>query len=281
MSKSTQLKAKAARRALSARLRFGFALDAPCDVYELIGKYGLGLRFMGVSTMDGLYLNDGFTGSVNVSTLRPSGHQRFTAAHELGHFIFGHGAQLDEKIEKMESNSAEEDAADAFARHLLMPKRAVLRGFSCLDTTPATAGSEDYYTIASWLGVGYSTLIQHTRWTLGLIDGAKLHMLMVKSPQQIKRSRVPSVAWSGRKELWPLQPWWEGVNLHLQCGDVVTGIESPSPEHFDLGPGHAVASRVGQLQALLVGGGAVSLNISRADYIGMYQYRYLGEPLDA
>src|SRR5580704_1578455 len=136
----TKLKTEAARRALTARKRFGFALDSPCDVYELISKYGLSLRFTNISTMDGLYLNDGFTGSINVSTLRPSGHQRFTAAHELGHFIFGHGAQLDEKIEKMESDSAEEDAADAFARHLLMPKRAVLRGFSCLDTTPGTAG---------------------------------------------------------------------------------------------------------------------------------------------
>jgi hypothetical protein len=79
----TKLKTETARRALTARKRFGFALDSPCDVYELISKYGLSLRFTNISSLDGLYLNDGMLGSINVSTLRPSGHQRFTAAHEL------------------------------------------------------------------------------------------------------------------------------------------------------------------------------------------------------
>jgi hypothetical protein len=94
---------------------------------------------------------------------------------------------LDEKIEKMVSDSTEEGIADAFARHLLMPKRAVLRGVTRLGTTPKLAGPRQYYAVASWLGVGYSTLIQHTRWTLQLIDSVQLHQLTLKTPQQIKR----------------------------------------------------------------------------------------------
>lgn len=277
----TKMKTEAARRALTARKRFGFALDAPCDVYELISEYGLALRFTNVSSLDGLYLNDGRLGSINVSTLRSSGHQRFTAAHELGHFLFGHGAHLDEKIEDMESDSTEEAVADTFARHLLMPKRAVLRGFRSLGTTADAATTEQYYAVASWLGVGYSTLIQHTRWTLQLIDNARLHQLTLKSPQQIKRRQVPSVSWVGRKELWPLASWWQGTNIHLQIGDVVTGLKSPSMDYFDIGDGCAIASSVGQLSALVRGGGCVTLNISKTDYVGMYQYRYLEEPLDA
>jgi hypothetical protein len=277
----TQLITEVARRALAARLRFGFALDSPCDVYELVCKYGLSLRFTKISSMDGLYLNDGLAGSINVSTLRPSGHQRFTAAHELGHFIFEHGAHLDEKIEKMASDSAEEDLADAFARHLLMPKRAVTRGFTCLGTTPQRAGPEQYYAVASWLGVGYSTLIQHTRWTLQLIDRARLHQLILKTPQQIKRVQVPSVSWEGRKELWPLAPWWAGANIHLQKGDIVTGLKSPPVDYFDLGDACAIARSVGQFPAVLDGGGTLTLNISETDYAGMYQYRYLQEPFDA
>jgi hypothetical protein len=247
----------------------------------MISKYWLALRFTNVSTLDGLYLNDGLLGSINVLTLRPSGHQRFTAAHELGHFLFGHGAHLDEKIEDMESDSTEEAVADTFARHLLMPKRAVLRGFRSLGTTAETATPTQYYAVASWLGVGYSTLIQHTRWTLQLIDHARLHHLNLKSPQQIKRRQVPSVSWTGRKELWPLASWWEGTNVHLQIGDVVTGLKSPSLDHFDIGDGCAIASDVGQLSVVVHGGGSVTLDISRTDYVGMYQYRYLEEPLDA
>jgi hypothetical protein len=277
----TQLKTEAARRALAARLRFGFALDSPCDVYELVCRYGLSLRFIQVSSMDGLYLNDGFTGSINVSTLRPAGRQRFTAAHELGHFILGHGAHLDQEIEKMVSDSAEEEFADMFARHLLMPKRAIARGFSSLGASPKIAGPAHYYAVSAWLGVGYSTLIQHARWTLQLIDNTRLHALTLKTPQQIKRAQVPSVSWTGRKELWPLAPWWSGTNVHIQKGDVVTGLESPSPDHFEIGDGCAIASSVGQFPAALKGGGSVTLNISEADYLGMYQYRYLKEPSDA
>lgn len=277
----TKLKTEAARHALAARRRFGFALDSPCDVYELISKYGLALRFTNVSSLDGLYLNDGLLSSINVSTLRPSGHQRFTAAHELGHFLFGHGAHLDEKIEIMESDSTEEAIADTFARHLLMPKRAVLKGFRSLGTSADTATPEQYYAVASWLGVGYSTLIQHTRWTLQLIDNARLHQLTLKSPQQIKRRQVPSVSWIARKELWPLASWWQGTNIHLQIGDIVTGIKSPSLDFFEIGDECAIANSVGQLSAVVRGGGSVTLNISKTDYVGMYQYRYLEEPLDA
>ena len=277
----TKLKTEVARRALSARQRFGFALDSPCDVYELISKYGLTLRFTNISTLDGLYLNDGLLGSINISALRPSGHQHFTAAHELGHFLLGHGAHLDEKIEDMESNSTEEAMADTFARHLLMPKRAVLRGFRNLGTTLPTATPEQYYAVASWLGVGYTTLIQHARWTLGLINSAQLHQLTLKTPQQIKRRQVPSISWTGRKELWPLAGWWNGANVHLQIGDVVTGLASPPLDYFDIGDSCAIATSVGQISATIFGGATVNLNIAKTDYVGMYQYRYLEEPLDA
>jgi hypothetical protein len=38
---------------------------------------------------------------------------------------------------------------------------------------------------------------------------------------------------------------------------------------------------VGQITGVMHGGASVTLNISKTDYVGMYQYRYLEEPLDA
>jgi hypothetical protein len=78
-----------------------------------------------------------------------------------------------------------------------------------------------------------------------------------------------------------LAPWWSGTNVHLQKGDVVTGLESAPPDHFEIGDGCAIASGVGQFPAMLKGGGSLTLNISEVDYLGMYQYRYLKEPSDA
>ena len=262
-------------------MRFGFPLDSPCDIFDLISKYGLDLRFTGVGSLDGMYLNDGLIGSINVSALRPAGLQRFTAAHELGHFIFDHGARLDQDVEKMISDSNEETIADAFARHILMPRRAVVRGFANFGRTALEASPEEFHAVAAWLGVGYTTLVQQSRWTLKLIDYAKYHDLTLKQPQQIKRTQLPAISWIGKRELWPLASWWNGVRVHVQVGDVLTGVSAPPIEYFDLDDGCIVARKPGQCYVDLYSGESIQINIARTNYVGMYQYRYLEEVEDA
>jgi Zn-dependent peptidase ImmA (M78 family) len=124
---------QAAKTALEYRVRNGLALDAPCDVYELIVRQSLELRFMEVKSLEGFYLSDGTAGQINVCGYRPAGLQRFTAAHELGHHVFGHGSTFDPQLDyadRFSSVSAEERLAELFARYLLMPRRAVHKGLA-------------------------------------------------------------------------------------------------------------------------------------------------------
>jgi hypothetical protein len=270
-----------ARKALQTRLSFGYPLDSPCDVYELVSREGLGLKFSNTSTLAGMFLNDGVSGEIVVSALRPSGYQRFTAAHELGHFVFGHGARVDGEIEAKTGDSEEEAIADAFARHVLMPQRAVAKGLAMVGANSANCSSTQAFSVASWLGVGYTTLIQQMRWTLSMITSLQFHELNSKQPQQIKRNLVPTVQWSGRRELWPLAPWWQGTRVHLQIGDVVTGLPTMSSPLFDFCDGYAIAKSCGQTQVDLGGANVVHLSIARADFVGLYKFRYLEEPVDA
>jgi hypothetical protein len=274
-------KALAARRALKTRLDFGYPLGAPCDVFELISQSGLSLRFTGTSSLAGMFLNDGVSSEIVVSALRPAGHQHFTAAHEFGHYQFGHGAKLDGEIEDMVSDSEEEALADAFARHLLMPQRAVVAGLSHLGTTAAAATPMQLYSLSSWLGVGYTTLVNQMKWTLGMISSPRHHELSIKQPQQIKRSIVPEVLWAGRRELWPLAPWWRGSGVHLQVGDVLTGLPRISSPLLEFKDGYAIATSCGQITVKLEGDCAVHLSIAKADYVGLFKFRYLEEPTDA
>ena len=94
------------KAALECRLKYRIALDAPCDVYDLITQHGLDLRFMEVTSLEGLYLVDGEAGQINVCANRPSGMQRFIAAHELGHHLFGHGAMIDRELDYKERFSS-------------------------------------------------------------------------------------------------------------------------------------------------------------------------------
>src|SRR5215472_1078228 len=56
---------EAAKTALEYRLRNGLPLDAPCDIYELIVRQGVELRFMEVKSSEGFYLSDGTAGQIN------------------------------------------------------------------------------------------------------------------------------------------------------------------------------------------------------------------------
>ena len=119
---------QAAKTALEYRVRNGVPLDAPCDVYELIVRQGVELRFMEVKSLEGFYLSDGTAGQINVCAYRPAGLQRFTAAHELGHHVFKHGSTFDPQLdyaERFASVTVEERLAELFARYLLMPRRAL------------------------------------------------------------------------------------------------------------------------------------------------------------
>src|ERR1700687_1484991 len=113
----------AAKVALEYRVRNGLPLDAPCDIYELIVRQGVDLHFMDVKSLEGFYLSDGTSGQINVCAYRPAGLQRFTAAHELGHHVFGHGSSFDLALDLSEKNfstvTPEERLFGVFSRCLL------------------------------------------------------------------------------------------------------------------------------------------------------------------
>jgi Zn-dependent peptidase ImmA (M78 family) len=147
---------QAVRAALECRVKYGISLDAACDVYELISRHGLELRFMNVTSLEGLYLVEGQNAQINVCGLRPSGLQKFIAAHELGHHIFNHGAMIDRELdykERFRCFSKDEKLAETFARFLLMPLRAVHAGFKGIGSVLRNLTPTDVFRVSCWLQV--------------------------------------------------------------------------------------------------------------------------------
>jgi len=276
---------QAAKTALEYRVRNGVALDGPCDVYELIVRQGVELRFMEVKSLEGFYLSDGTAGQINVCAFRPAGLQRFTAAHELGHHVFKHGSTFDPQLdyaERFSSVTAEERVAELFARYLLMPRRAVHKGLVNIGANVKNPQPSDIYRVAAWLGVGYTTLIHQMRWSLELLNQTQLEFLLGAKPQAIKQTLAPSIAKFGRSELWPAHASWNGSHIHVEIGDVITGI-SGGNEGIVTAVDRAChqASSIGRCVFPLVGGGHVQVSVCRKEFVGFYEYRYLPEPEDA
>jgi Zn-dependent peptidase ImmA (M78 family) len=132
MERRRSLVMDAADAALRVRQSAGLGMWTPMCVYDVAEKLGIEVRFVDISSMEGMYCKIA-TPLILVSSLRPSGRQAFTCAHELGHHIYKHGTRIDELVDRPTAKSRfdpEEFLADCFAGLLLMPKSAVSRAFA-------------------------------------------------------------------------------------------------------------------------------------------------------
>ena len=81
------------------RRRAGFSLNEAICVYDLADQLGIEVRFADIPSMEGMYCRESGP-TIILSSLRPSGRQAFTCAHELGHHSNGDGTGIDQLVER-------------------------------------------------------------------------------------------------------------------------------------------------------------------------------------
>ena len=268
-----------AKRAIEFRLAREIAFDSPCDVYEVIFQRNIDLQFVDIPSLEGVYLEEPEACRICVSAHRPAGRQRFTAAHELGHHVLGHGTQFDavvDELERVTSSHTEEEEADAFARYVLMPPRAVqaafrLRGFEVASPDPIAV-----YRAACWLGVGYITLLNQMLYSLHVLEPSDHERLSRTAPKSIKTELAGVVP---KGDVWPVDEFWAKRRLDAQIGDLIVGAKTQDSRCLitEVEQGTYMANNVGQSVLPLAAGGNLSLCVSKLAYVGFYEYRYLPE----
>lgn len=277
MNRWYRLSQSAAKSALKYRRQIGLGLELPCDIYETVEKEGLELQFIDVPSLEGMCLREREVTRICVTAHRPWGRQRFTAAHELGHYVLQHGSQIDEMIESRYEEAGipdEEILADAFARFLLMPRPAVVRAFAA---TPFNAIS--VYRASCWLGVGYESLVRHLAASLKLINPRHEKCLSDVVRQDLCRQMVGDATF--KADVWPLDSSWNGRTIHAQVGDAVLGIDANQESMLSrIDPQRALIATVGKTRARLSAGGSVFIRASKRRFVGFYDYLYLPEPND-
>ena len=204
--------------ALRLRKRIGATLRDSVSPYAAAEQLGIEVRFMDFPSMEGMYVA-GANPKILLSSLRPQGRRAFTCAHEIGHHVFGHGEQFDELISQksaMRKKDIKEFSADSFASFFLMPKSAIDGGMAARGYKYQTLNPTEVFRIASWLGVGYSTLINHMLYGLSLIDKEKSEELLRVQPREIKNEIL---GMSINTELHVADPNWLGRPIDCQVGD--------------------------------------------------------------
>jgi Zn-dependent peptidase ImmA (M78 family) len=275
MNRWYSLSQAAAKAALKFRVAEEIGLDMPCDIYECILRRDIDLQFMDVPSLEGMCLQEPEVSRICICSERPWGRQRFTAAHELGHVFFEHGSRIDEVLEAAQDSCAlsdEELLADAFARFLLMPPRAVRRAVGGDPITP-----EGLFAASCYLGVGYETLVRQMTMSLNMIPRSQQEQLLKIRKKNIVRALVgdSSFKW----DAWPLSKIWNGLTVHAQIGDILLGVDTAEslPSFSKVRMNGLQICEVGMHPVALLDGGRVTVKCSRRNYVGFYDYRYLLE----
>lgn len=114
------------QRAEALISEFGISLPSELDVEAIACDAGMDVRY---ELLDGCEATLVGVKNQAIATIRPSGNrgrERFSVAHELGHWNLHRGksfrCRVDDQSENLASDATLEKEADSYAAHLLMPR---------------------------------------------------------------------------------------------------------------------------------------------------------------
>ncbi len=195
----------------------------PVDVFAAIDRANLWLMFRPLEGMKGALCSAGSATGVLVNSNHPFYLQRFTAAHELGHYRLGHPPTIDLDGEDDKADdptcalSGTELEAESFASHFLMPPRAVRRALG--DTQPSSP--LDAYQAALRLQVSYAAMVSRLL-ALKFISYAQAREWRTIPPKRIKQSLTHGITGPlGQHNAWLVQDGSNEACLNPAIGDEV------------------------------------------------------------
>lgn len=274
-------------KALQIRKRGGAELWEAVCIFDLAEHLGVDVRFIDIPSMEGAYCVAAHP-TIIVSSLRPAGRQAFTGAHELGHHVFGHGDQYDELVDARRDDTysdPNEFIADCFAGALLMPKLAIDRAFAARGLDPQTCRPESVYSVASYLGVGYATLICHMQRVLRTLGNMRAEELLRHSPQSLRSTLLGQDC---HEHLVVADLQWGGRAIDVQESDLIllppnVALEGNSAVLVErLSSGTIVrAAQPGIGRACVhESTWAAFVRVTRKNYVGRAKYRFQEEVVD-
>jgi Zn-dependent peptidase ImmA (M78 family) len=215
----------------------GVARDEYVDIFAALQAAGVCCLAKPLRGLAGAYAAPELGGPV---VLLSSGldemTMRHTAAHELGHHVFGHGSKMDERVDPDGGSLGgrwpdEEKLAEAFAAWFLMPLPAV-RAAIRRAGIDRPALPEHVHQIACWLGTTFAGTARHLanlrmitpEQATGLVRTSRVRSTKVRAA--LCASAVPP---QGR--VWMIRAEANQANLHVIPGDtlVCAAGQLPNP----------------------------------------------------
>jgi Zn-dependent peptidase ImmA (M78 family)/predicted secreted protein len=150
------------RAATQQSMRLGLDLGEAVDVFRVIEQANVWLLFEPLDRLYGCFQRVGDAAGIMVHSGHPLSLQRFTGAHEYGHFVLGHEASQDGATELFGGDAPlQELEAQAFAAEFLMPLPLVNRALDRLGLgqDPGALSPVEAYQLSLELGSSYTATL--------------------------------------------------------------------------------------------------------------------------
>ncbi|GAA4369617.1 protease inhibitor I42 family protein [Agromyces bauzanensis] len=216
----------------AARAHNDLSIDPtrPIDPFDAINTLGLELQFRPMKELLGAIV-PGDPAGVLINTERPASVQRYTAAHEIGHWYLDQAAFALDTEEHVEGHphDAREQNAQLFASHFLMPLDLVYATAAHHRLRKGdTATALTVYEISRDMHVSYSAAVHHLA-NIRFISFGNRDQLLRSRPAQLKRlltaGRPPT---NPRGDVWTLGGDVTDVEVYVGDEVIITLPENPS-----------------------------------------------------
>lgn len=171
-------------------IRLGVQPDHPVDVFGAIESSRIWLFFERMESLFGFFQRSCETSGIAINSAHPLRLQRFTAAHEYGHFVLGHQISQDGAQEVFGGGPSlplQELQAQAFAAEFLMPLAFVNRALArlSLPEMPSKIDAAQTYQLSLELGASYRATVSRLS-ELNKIPHSHAQALRVREPKEMK-----------------------------------------------------------------------------------------------
>lgn len=215
---------KAVQAASTALNELGIDQSEPIDPFEAIEDAGLLLRFQPLKDLLGAVL-PGDPGGVLINSARPASLQRYTAAHELGHWYMDQDVlslDTDDAVFGHHHGESRELDAQVFAAHFLMPLELlypVARRYGI--RRGKTADSDQVYQAARDMHVSYEATVRQLMNTR-LIAPSNGSQLLKTQPAAIKQRLTGGLKLpNARGDVWIVEHPDEHAEVEAFVGDAI------------------------------------------------------------
>ncbi|WP_396911349.1 ImmA/IrrE family metallo-endopeptidase [Mycolicibacterium sp.] len=199
----------------------GVDQESPIDVFDIVDQLGLWLVFNPLKNLLGAAVPTG-DGGIMLTTERGVGVQRYTAAHEIGHWILDYGQPTFDTEDDIYRPAADRELlAQVFASQLLMPPPLVFSVCARYGVRSSqTALPQSVYLVARDIGSSYEAAARQLA-NLDIISSARRDELLRVEPAAIKADLSLGHRPSGAVDVWPVGLDSLGAILNVTEGDEV------------------------------------------------------------